>query len=377
MNDTFEYHKTMLSDRYRTNAFKKAILQAVKPGDVVLDLGAGTGILSFFALKAGAKRVYAVEIDSIIEIAKELAKENELNDKIIFFNSLSTDISLPERVDVIISETLGSFGLEEDIVGFMSDARKRFLKKGGLLIPLSIDIFLVPVDAKDIYREINFWKGNHYGIKLDPLREMAVNNQYNRYIERDNYLSKPKLLKHFDLRKTAKSSLDETAEYVISRKGTFHGLAGWFKARLSERIVLSTASPRRTPSWSIAFFPVEKPLNVSKGDRILSRISLSKWRGETIWNWDVEVKLKSGKKARFSHSTFRGFPVNKKDFKKLSPEHRPSLETSTRINQFILNQCNGKRSALQIAKNLMEKYPDVYNSLEKALQRTISLISQN
>ncbi|HUU49770.1 MAG TPA: 50S ribosomal protein L11 methyltransferase, partial [Nitrospinota bacterium] len=134
MTNMIEYHKMMLSDRYRTNTFKRAIFETVKPGDVVLDLGAGTGILSFFACMAGAKRVYAVEVDSVIEIAKELARENNLKDKITFINNVSTDISLSEKVDIIISEILGSFGLEEDIIDYMADARERFLKKSGVLI---------------------------------------------------------------------------------------------------------------------------------------------------------------------------------------------------------------------------------------------------
>lgn len=377
MTDMIEYHKMMLSDRYRTNAFKRAIFEIVKPGDVVLDLGAGTGILSFFACMAGAKRVYAVELDNVIEIAKELARDNNLRDKIIFINNVSTDISLPEKVDIIISEILGSFGLEEDIMDYIADARERFLKKGGLIMPSSIQIFLVPVEVKDIYDDINFWGKNRYGIKFGALRKMAINNQYNRYIEKKNYLSKPLLLESIDLYKASQSNFNETAGFTLTREGIFHGLAGWFEARLSEKITLSTASPDRTPSWDIAFFPVDKLHKVNKGDHITSKVSLSKWRRNVMWNWDIKIESKSGKIVRFNHSTFRGFPMSKESFKKLSPEHQPRLNATTKIDQYILNQCNGKTPVLQIAKKLHRKYPDIYHSLEKALKKTISVISFN
>lgn len=377
MTNMIEYHKMMLSDRYRTNTFKRAIFETVKPGDVVLDLGAGTGILSFFACMAGAKRVYAVEVDSVIEIAKELARENNLKDKITFINNVSTDISLSEKVDVIISEILGSFGLEEDIIDYMADARKRFLKKSGVLIPSSIQMYLVPVETKNIYKDINFWKRNHFGIKFGALRKMAINNQYNRYIRKKNHLARPILLKIVDLYKASQSYFNETAEFALTRQGIFYGLAGWFETRLSEKVTLSTASPDRTPSWNIAFFPVDKPTKVNKGDYITSKVSLSKWKGNVIWNWDIKVETKSGKTVKLDHSTFRGFPMSKESLKKLSPEHQPRLNATTKIDQYILNQCNGKTSVLQIAKKLRRKYPDIFQSLDKALQRTISVTSYN
>ena len=130
----------MLIDEVRTTRFLRAILGAVKPGDVVLDMGCGTGVLSYFACIAGAKRVYAVEHESIIELAKAICGHNGFQERVIFINDWSTNIEMPEPVDVIITETIGNLGFEEGILGWIIDAKKRYLTEGGRIIPRSIEV---------------------------------------------------------------------------------------------------------------------------------------------------------------------------------------------------------------------------------------------
>ena len=108
-------HRQMLNDRIRTAAFRDAIEKTVKPGDMVADVGAGTGILSLFAARAGAARVYAIERTPTIEQAKAIAKANGMQDQIEFIWAEALKAKLPEKVDVIVSEWLGHGGLDEDM----------------------------------------------------------------------------------------------------------------------------------------------------------------------------------------------------------------------------------------------------------------------
>ena len=119
----------MLEDRERTGGFLGAILNAVKPGDIVLDVGCGTGVLSYFACIAGARRVYAVEQGPIIELAKDICQHNGFQDQVIFCNDWSTNVDLPEQVDIIITETIGNLGFEEGILGWVIDAKTFSLLK--------------------------------------------------------------------------------------------------------------------------------------------------------------------------------------------------------------------------------------------------------
>ena len=108
--DFINYHLSMLVDDVRTGSYGQAISKMVKTGDVVVDVGCGSGILSFLACRAGAKHVYAVENEAVIEMAKLVAAKNGLQNRITFFNDVSFAVELPEQADVIVTETMGTFG---------------------------------------------------------------------------------------------------------------------------------------------------------------------------------------------------------------------------------------------------------------------------
>ena len=136
MSEKIIDHQFILADRVRLDAYRRAIFEVVKKGDVVADLGTGSGILALFAASAGAKRVYAIEQGDIIEQAKQVARSNHhLKGEIVFVNDRSDKVSLPEKADVVLSELIGSFGLEENLHFLQLHARDRFLRPGGKMIP--------------------------------------------------------------------------------------------------------------------------------------------------------------------------------------------------------------------------------------------------
>ena len=128
----FEVHRTMICDRVRTEAFRCAINSVVRPGDIVLDVGAGSGILSVFAARAGAAAVYAVERTSIAVLAEQLAAANEVAETVKVIHGDLMDIELPRQVDVIVSEWLGGFGIDEGMLAPVIAARDRWLKPGAV-----------------------------------------------------------------------------------------------------------------------------------------------------------------------------------------------------------------------------------------------------
>ena len=165
----------MICDRVRTDAFRRAIESAVRPGDIVLDVGAGSGILSLFAARAGAARVYAVERTTVAVLAQELAGANGFAEVVQVIHGDIADVELPERVDVIVSEWLGGFGIDEGMLVPVIVARDRWLKPGGVMIPRSVTAWAGLVHDRTLGETVGFLRDNPYGLRLDGLVEMTVN----------------------------------------------------------------------------------------------------------------------------------------------------------------------------------------------------------
>jgi predicted RNA methylase len=122
-----EVHRGLLQDESRTNAFREAIRRCVTLDSVVLDLGTGSGILSFFAAEAGARRVFAVDATHSADLAAFLIRHLGFADRIQVIHDRSTNIELPERANLLVTETLGAFGFNEQILSSVIDARARLL----------------------------------------------------------------------------------------------------------------------------------------------------------------------------------------------------------------------------------------------------------
>src|SRR2546428_8070865 len=128
---------TMIADRVRMDAYMQALRSAVKPGAVVVDIGTGTGIFALLACRFGARRVYAIEPNDAIQVAREIARANGYAERIEFLQMISTRAVLPEKADVIVSDLRGGLPLCEINIPCLPKAGPRFLFPAGNLIPQS------------------------------------------------------------------------------------------------------------------------------------------------------------------------------------------------------------------------------------------------
>ena len=130
-----EYHRTLLADRVRNEAIVAALEALIRPGETtVADIGAGTGFIGLVAAKLGAREVYLYERDAVAAVAGKVLKQNRAR-KCRLIPFASTEVENPPRVDLVVSETLGNYAVEEDIITTLNDARRRFLKPGGVIVP--------------------------------------------------------------------------------------------------------------------------------------------------------------------------------------------------------------------------------------------------
>jgi type I protein arginine methyltransferase len=262
----FDDFRTMLTDNVRMRAWEQAIRQVVRPGDTVVDLGAGTGILTFLALKAGARHVVAIEKSDAIELAKRVAAYNGWTDQISFHHASSMDVSLDHRADCLISETLGSFGIEENTLAFTADARERLLKPGGRMLPAAISSFLAPVDTPGLHHQrIGVWS-NVSGIDMSVAAEEGGRRMVVAAIEPRRLVAKPAVFANIDLTCHTSTEVENRLRFVFPRDATVHGLAGWFVCTVADGIQVDTGPHQPQTHWKQAWFPFPVPVTPRAGD---------------------------------------------------------------------------------------------------------------
>ena len=374
--EAFEFHHSMLIDEVRMNRFLRAILQTVKPGDVVLDIGSGTGILACFCCLAGAKHVYAIEQGSIIGLAREICARNNLQDRITFFNDWSTHIELPEPADVLVTETIGNIGFEEGILRWVLDAKSRLLTKNARIVPRFLNMFAVPIESEGDYHRVDKWDHHYYTFDFSPLHDLASSNLLWLDLTPKMFLSEPASLLFADLAQVEHVDFSAETSYIVKREGTVHGIGGWFTAELTPTVTLSNVPPNKTPSWSHTFLPLEWPLHVEVGDTLHLKIHTT--RNATQWQWQVTHLTATAndlgeQKIIFPEQTTKfGQLLGYGSMQELSSI--PARNMDGEIALFILQCINGALTIAKIAQQVEEQFPQYFDSYEKLLEHINKLV---
>jgi protein arginine N-methyltransferase 1 len=260
-------------------------MNVVRTGDVVVDIGCGTGILTLFACMAGAGHVYAFEQDPIIDLARQVCEQNGFASRITFINEWSTRSELPQRADVLVSETIGNLGFDEGIAGWIDDARKRLLKPEARIVPASLSLIAAPIDSENAYDSVAGWDSDPYTLRFDAARRAAANTIWWADLPAESILARPFSFWQHDLYQDQASILENEHLFELGRDGTAHGIGLWFSAELAPGISLSSAPPNRVPSWQHGFLPLERPLTVQEGGQL--RVALAMGSNGGQWEWRV------------------------------------------------------------------------------------------
>jgi type I protein arginine methyltransferase len=307
-----EYHRTLLADRVRNAAFQAALQRVIVPNKTTLaDIGAGTGFLGFLAAKLGAARVDLYESGEIAELARRLLKHNRLS-KARIAQVHSTEVDRPERVDVVVSETLGNYPFEENIIATLNHARAHFLAPGGVLIPRHLEQFVCPVVAERFHRELVIWDEVGYGLDFAPARLMSLNNIYVRWFAPDDLFHRGTAAVAWDalsFEEHNKTTRAGEAKWQIGKPVTIYGLALWWSAELVPGVALATGPLDARTHWEQLYLPVLAPLALAPGQILTARLrSTTSFERGTNVTWTLLLHDGAGRPlAKQALNLERGF----------------------------------------------------------------------
>lgn len=264
-----ELQLKLLGDDVRNKAFFEALKKTVKKGkSVVADIGSGTGFLSFLASKLGAKECHLYEYSDLLEMSRDLAELNRIKN-CHFVKKHSAKVKNPPKSDIVISETLGNYALEENIIENLEDA-KRFLTPDGIIIPSKIEQFVAPVVSPRIINEINPLNRVGFDLDFSPVQEFALNNMFVVKIDKTDLLSADSAQKYDDIDFDKKNSSirSGTVSWKLGKDTEFFGFGVWWNCILVPGVALST-SPFEAPThWDQIFLPLSRSIVAKKGQKL-------------------------------------------------------------------------------------------------------------
>ena len=279
-------HARMLHDDRRTSDYIAALRRAVRPEDIVLDIGTGSGVLAIAAARAGARHVYAVEASDIADVAERVFAANGLRDRVTLIRGWSREIELPEPADVLVAEVIGNEPFEEEILETTLDARRRLLKPNARLIPYTIELVARPLfvpdaearqraigrDAVDRWRQL-------YGIEFQPLLDAAFPGPVNNPTEAEVLarwppVGPPVTLAVVELGRYDRPIVDASADLAVAPAASVNAVAVTFRAHLHGSVA-HTLDPWRWPSssWATSVWVLPDAVPVASGDTLHVRYS--------------------------------------------------------------------------------------------------------
>lgn len=367
----------MILDTVRMDAFTAALRRSIQPGSVVADIGAGTGIFALLACQYGAKHVYAIEPNPLIELGKRMAAANGVADCITFIPQMSTSITLPERADVIVADIRGRLPLYEGIIGTFADARKRLLKPGGVIIPHHDTLFATLVEAPELYRKEVFepWGANRYDLNMKAALPTIVNSPVSHTKPTpESILLAPQEWVTLDYSSRENPNVAGRMEWEATRPGTAHFVAVWFDTQLVEGIGYSGAPEAETPKvYGYELFPLSSPVALVQGDKVALEMfaDLVGDRYITRWNTRVMAAGDGSVKADLKQSSFFSIPLA--GMRQRTKSFVPKIGNAGRATAAILDLMGEGLTLEVIAQRVAAQFPTYFTTFDLALARVADL----
>jgi enediyne biosynthesis protein CalE3 len=283
-------HQVMLSDGPRLRAYDRALEQAIGPDDVVVDVGAGTLVLSLLALRHGAGHVYAIEADpQTAAIAARIAAHNDLKGRLTVIQGDARQVRLPHKADVLVSEMMGNLGPEEEMAEILHVVARHNLRPGGRVVPQKLRTTLTAIEFDD--EGWGVWGEDFFGYQLDVVQDSVEPAAQLHFFQRmPIQLSAPVVISDDQVGRRPQTSARAGHRLRIERPGRLHAIMGHFTAALAPNITLSNFPSYPGCNWAVWIWPL-RHTTVVPGDVLqIQVIRSTDVRSATDWRLDCRIK---------------------------------------------------------------------------------------
>ena len=372
----------MIDDPARFDAYVEAIAEVGRPGDTVVDLGTGSGVMALLACRAGARRVYAIEMSDVIEVARQLAAANGFADRVVFFHGDSRKCELPERARVLFCDLRGTLPLFGNALDSLDDARNRFLEPCGVLIPQRDALLASLVEAPETYAGLTHpWERGIPGADLSAARDLSVHAMSALRASPAQIVAGPEPWAELNYLQSPGRSVRGAISFRLTRPATVHGIGLWFDAFLRDKLSFTTGpvgpgAPEKPFSvvYGQTLLPWIRPVTLTEGQEVSVVLSADLVDSDYVWRWETRIAPAKERPAiHFVQSTFYGQVYSKERLRRQAHDFVPSLSAEGEADRWILSSIDGRHSYEEIASSAAEKFPSQFPSEADALQHVIAL----
>jgi SAM-dependent methyltransferase len=360
----------MIADDVRVSAYAAALRGLVRPGDRVVEIGAGFGFFSVLAARAGAARVVAVDSNPAVHLGRRVAAANGFADRIAFHHCSAAKLTLDEPADLLIADLRGPTPFAGRSLEALIDARTRLLRPGGTVVAARDTVFVAPSRAPAVFlREVVAAHGKQ-SVVLDPVERVAYDSPMQCTVDAADLLDEGRACIEIDYRSVDRTDHSGEAEWRMDARCTIEGLAVWFEADLGAGVRFSTTPRGPATAYRQMFVPFRGAVAVEAGDVVRVHLAARQAGGNYVWQWRAwKTAAASGATGLvIEQNSLAEIVVDPSAFPATAPDSRPAAGPPAQALADLILEMDGRRTLAQLAAGLRARHPQLFRTERAAME---------
>lgn len=368
----------MVRDDVRMRAFDAAIAAAVRPGDVVLDIGTGTGVFALMACARGAEHVYAVDVNALVSEGPANARQNGVEDRITFLHDDVLRIELPQQVDVVLGDVRGQLPGFGPALELYREVVERHLVPGGRVIPERDTVFVGVLSDVERYRRevLQPWTDNALGVDLSAALPAITSTPVPQSLGPHCRLVGWSPWVVLDYRTGERVDEQRVLRFAVDQTESAHFLVLWFDAELQPGVTYSNApfAAERPFVYNQLLLPLADPLELQAGDDLEVEVRADTLGSDFVFTWTCTHRRGEAVLSRRRQSSFDVLPLP--SLRHRVPTHVPRPARHAAPTARVLASIDGVRSVGDLATDLRGSFPELFPDPDAALRFVADLVER-